>query len=58
MAVFQNYGTVCYPVKVYHLLYMIHFILWAVVGTMQYVNKYTCHFHYIKNLIVPYVLYL
>ena len=54
----QNYGTVCYPVRVYNLLCMTHSILWAVVGTMHYDHKYTCHFHYIKIIMVPYVLYL
>ena len=35
---------------------MIHSILWAVVGTMHYVQKYTCHFHYIKIIMVPCVV--
>ena len=35
---------------------MIHSILWAVVGTMHYVYKYTCHFHYIKLIMVPCVV--
>ena len=35
---------------------MIHSILWAVVGTMHYVHKYTCHFHYIKIIMVPCVV--
>ena len=35
---------------------MIHSILWAVVGTMHYVHKYTCHFHYINIIMVPCVV--
>ena len=35
---------------------MIHSILWAVVGTMYYVHKYTCHFHYINIIMVPCVV--
>ena len=44
----KRLGTIIYS--------MIHSILWAVVGTMHYVHKYTCHFHYIKIIMVPCVV--
>ena len=39
----------------YNLLYDPFYTL-AVVGTRQYVHKYTCHFHYIKIIMVPCVV--
>ena len=41
----QNYSTVCYPVRVYNLLCMIHSILRAVVGTHIYL-PFSLHKHY------------
>ena len=41
----HNYGTVCYPARVYNLLCMIHSILWAVVGTMHSVIFTTSNYN-------------